>query len=487
MKNLTKKTFAVALTAAVVASMAATSAFAQNADTVATDDGIKNEFLEIKRTGSYSRFTIHAFDENNNSLKLLFDTTSNFIAKIDEDAYELNSLTNDSIVSGDSISDSGNIGGSIECTRTLTFIPNKVNGNKNVVEIKHTVKNVDKVSHEVGGRVMLDTMLDTNDYAPFRIQGVGATTTKLQFDGDEIPAMYQAFDSLEKPTIVSTGYFATGSLKPDHVQFNNYWKSVSNYYPSPDIGAEIGDSAVNSIWEPVTLAPNESRDYITYYGLGELDVANGSLTLGATRSTSSFEVNAEGTGYNPIAITTYLKNTSNVEVKNAKVTVELPDGVYFANDSTSANYDTLAQSAEEQNTWTINAKPSGVERTVTVKISASADGINNVEPIEYTFTIPAVELPTEPTTVAPTTVAPTTAAPTTIAPTTVAPATETTSAQPTTKAATPSQVNKPATIDSAANTGKVATGDSRASFILLATVACAAGITVILSRKKAEE
>lgn len=485
MKNLTKKAFAITLTAAVVASMAAISAFAETTGTQVTDDGIKNEFLEIKRNSILDDFTIHAFTENGESKRLLYDTTSNFIVKIDNYTLPFYRISTANIVDGDSISDSGIINDTVECTRTLTFIPNKVNGNKNVVEIKHTVKNITDENHEIGGRVMLDTMLGSNDCAPFRIQGVGATTTRLQFDGDEIPAMYQAFDSLENPSIVSTGYFATGSLRPDHVQFNNFWTSESAFYPDSLVGNEIGDSVVNSIWEPVTLAPGESRDYITYYGLGELDVTSGNLTLGATRTTSSFEVADDGKGYKPVSITTYLKNSSNVNVNNAKVELDLPDGVYFENTDTTANFNTLAPSEEKQNTWVLNADPSYEEKTVTVKVTAGAENITDVEPIEYSFTIPALQRPTEPTTVAPTTIAPTTTeettVPATIAPTTVAAATQ--AANP----ATPSQSSKSSTIDSASKTGKVATGDSRAPFILLATVVCAAGITAVVSRKKVEE
>lgn len=483
MKNLTKKVFAFVLTAGVVVSMAATSAFAENTTTVSTGTGIKNEFLEINTDDSRSDFTIYALGESGDKKKLLFNSTSNFTLKLNGKTKDFYCNDNSSVVEGDSIIDVDTSRTGINTTRTLSFIPNKVNGNKNIVEIKFEVTNVSDESKEVAGQIMLDTMLDDNDDAPFRIPNVGAVKTRKQFEGDNIPASYQAFDNLENPTIVSTGFFATGSLKPDYVQFNNYITSARKYAPECDTSLSLGDSVVNSIWYPVTLAPGESKDFVTYYGLGELEVTKGSLTLGATRSTSSFEANDEGNGYKPLSITTYLKNSSNVDVNNAKISFDLPQGVTLSGDS-SANYDKLVQSEEMQNTWTLHAEPSYVEKTVTVKISANADDIDDVEPIEYSFTIPALERPTEPTTeptTTTTTVPETTAAPTTIAATTAEPTT-----QAVTKAATPDQ--KAATADTAkTENGKVSTGDSRASFALLATVVCAAGLTLIVSRKRTEK
>lgn len=484
MKNFTRKAIAAALTAGVVASMAVTTAFADSNSVIETSSGIKNEFLEIKRDTD-GDFTIHAITnaETGETTRLLYDMTSNLMLNVDGVNDEFYNNAANGVVDGDSIKDVDNTNEYISCERSLKFIPNKVNGNKNVVEVKFTATNTSNESHMVGGRIMLDTMLGSNDDAPFRIAGVGAVTTRMQFNSDEIPAMYQAFDDLENPTIVSTGYFASGSYKPDYVQFNNYWESKDAYEPSCNTSSSLGDSVVNSIWKPVELAPGESKDFITYYGLGEIEITKGSLTLGATRTASSFEVNEEGNGYNPISVTAYLKNSSAVDIANAQVAIEVSDGVSVAEGDSTVTYEVMAPAEEQMKTWVINADPSYTEKTVTVKITAKADNIDSIEPIEYTFTVPALAAPTQPTTAEPVTTQPTTVAPTTVAPTeptTVAP----TTVQTTTSAATPDQPKTQSTPD---QTGKVATGDSRAPFALLATLLCAAGITAIISRKRVEQ
>ena len=88
-----------------------------------------------------------------------------------------------------------------------SFVNNVSTDKEDVMEIKYVVKNNDSVSHHVGTRIMLDTMLGNNDDAPFRVQGTGSVTTETEFTGDDIPQYWQAFDSLTEPTVVSQGTF----------------------------------------------------------------------------------------------------------------------------------------------------------------------------------------------------------------------------------------------------------------------------------------
>ena len=111
----------------------------------------------------------------------------------------------------------------LEITQTLSFVNNVSTDKEDVMEIKYVVKNNDNVSHHVGTRIMLDTMLGGNDDAPFRVQGTGSVTTETEFTGDSIPQYWQAFDSLTDPTVVSQGTFIRREdLKPDKVQFANW-------------------------------------------------------------------------------------------------------------------------------------------------------------------------------------------------------------------------------------------------------------------------
>ena len=79
--------------------------------------------------------------------------------------------------------------------------------------------------------------------------------------------------------------------------------------PEIDTSEEIGDSAVNVIWLERELAPGETRVLTTYYGLGYIDVSEGSeLKLGATKIDGSFTISEDGNSYNPVRLTSYVSN-----------------------------------------------------------------------------------------------------------------------------------------------------------------------------------
>ena len=317
-------------------------------------------------------------------------------------------------------------------------------------------------------------MVEDNDKAPFRIAGVGAVTTRMQFEGANIPVSFQAFDSLENPKLVGTGSFATGSAAPDIVQFDNYWNaSGSTLIPSVSVGVDLGDSSVSSIWQYSTLNPGESRVYRAFYGLGSIDVSKDSdLVLGATKIDGNFTVNEEGTGYNPVRLTSYINNSGLVDLTNAEMSLTLPEGVTVEGDS-KVTFDKLAVRTEKQNTWTLNAAPSPVERTVEVTINAKSTETGEVTPVVYSYVIPAIQGATEPTTEEPTTVEPTTVV-------------ETTVAQPDTQAATSAtkdEATKDTATKSEASNGTVKTGETIPAFAILATLIAGIGVVYVLRRR----
>lgn len=153
----------------------------------------------------------------------------------------------------------------------LSIIHNSATGREDLVEIRYTVNNVCEENRNIGCRIMMDTKLGDNDSAPFRIPGIGAVTTETEFTGEDIPNIWQAFDSLSEPTVIAQGMiYKNVDERPDIVQFGN-WHSM--YYNEWDYviqsGSTNGDSAVTMTWEEDILAPGETREYVTYYGLSE--------------------------------------------------------------------------------------------------------------------------------------------------------------------------------------------------------------------------
>ena len=160
--------------------------------------------------------------------------------------------------------------GDIEVKQILSIVKNTATGREDVIEIKYVAKNNSNIAKQVGVRVMLDTMLGSNDAAPFRIPKVGEVTTEREFTGNDIPRCFQAFDSLSSPNVVSYGNFLSGSIRPDKVQFVNWGRISGKQWDYKTVaGQSNGDSAVSVIWDRKIPAGKEET-YITRYGLSEL-------------------------------------------------------------------------------------------------------------------------------------------------------------------------------------------------------------------------
>lgn len=160
----------------------------------------------------------------------------------------------------------------VDVTQELSIIENSATGREDVVQIKYIVKNDTESEKQVGIRIMMDTMLGGNDAAPFRVNGSDVTTETV-YSGSNIPQIWQAFDSATNPGVVAQGtFYKSGDRKPDKVQFTN-WGNVTStlwdYVTQP--GRSNGDSAVSITWNKDTFSSGETREFITYYGLSELE------------------------------------------------------------------------------------------------------------------------------------------------------------------------------------------------------------------------
>ena len=267
--------------------------------------------------------------------------------------------------------------GKIEVKQTLRITNNSATDRPDVVEIRYDITNTDTVAHNVGARIMLDTMLGSNDYAPFRLPGYGNLTTQTEFAGNQIPQYWQAFDSLDNPTVVSQGSFLrSGVNPPDKVQFTNWNRVNSNPWNEPvSPGVENGDSAVTITWDQKSLAAGQTKTYITHYGVGEL-ISNLQPPISVSISGDGMVTVTDGYVYLPLEITAYWKNISNVTANNVYARINLGPGLALAgSQSAQQNVPSLVPGAEQQIAWRINVLPSATEFTTYVEIVVGADGV----------------------------------------------------------------------------------------------------------------
>jgi hypothetical protein len=166
------------------------------------------------------------------------------------------------------------------------------------LQIEYRLENLGDVPREVGLRLMIDTLIGSNDGVPFVVPGrSGIVDQATTLFGSEIPDFIQA---LEKTDLVNPGVIVNLTLRggeatpPDRVDlagwhdYNAGWDIIA---PVGGMGAPLRrngissgepDSAVALYYQPAPLHPGESRRIVAFYGLGAIsstESGNPSLSL----------------------------------------------------------------------------------------------------------------------------------------------------------------------------------------------------------------
>lgn len=225
--------------------------------------------------------------------------------------------------------------GDLRVTQQLSFVKSPTTRYLDTARIHYIVENAGQMTHSVGLRLLIDTMLGANDGAPLRA-GDQAMTGDTMLSGAQIPDYWQAFDSLVEPSVTSQGTMAGGELTPpSRIAFSNWGTFADNLWVAEIVpGREFVrsresdlDSAVAMYWNPSALAPGEVRHYVTYYGLGGITLAPGKLALGIT---APAEVGLPSDGAAPFLAVAYVHNTGEGPAHDLVARLDLPIGYKLA-------------------------------------------------------------------------------------------------------------------------------------------------------------
>jgi len=273
----------------------------------------------------------------------------------------------------------------IQVTQVCELVPNPSTGRADAMKIRYQFTNVDQIeSHNVGLRILLDTMLGPNDGAPFQVPEVGSEmgipiTTEREFlkSRNEVPDFWQSFDDLNNPTVVSQGTLKGGdATEPDRVIFASwpdFYDTTWEYSITP--GKPFGysgypDSSVGLYWNEVNLDPQETVEYVTYYGLSDLSQAFGDISLSVTSPIELEVVNGQYSP-NPFTIQAYiehdLSNPSDIDLS-----IELPEGLELEGSSVTQRIENLGPNDQRSVVWYVRASEQTQNQLFTYTITASA-------------------------------------------------------------------------------------------------------------------
>ena len=161
--------------------------------------------------------------------------------------------------------------GETEVTQRLAIVLNPQTGQADTAKIAYTVRNVGSADQTVGTRVMIDTELNYNDGAPFRVPGDGIIRNEKEYLGSAVPDTFQAFFGLDDSTHVAASTLTGGDATPPDRLVLASWPRINDarqagvfYEYSVDPAVffdESGsqDSAYMVYWSPQPLAPGASR------------------------------------------------------------------------------------------------------------------------------------------------------------------------------------------------------------------------------------
>lgn len=283
----------------------------------------------------------------------------------------------------------------IEVKQNLMLVTSLFTGRADTGMYKYTVTNNDAVPHNVGIRILIDTMLNDNDGAPFRVPGiVTPITTEMEFFQPNIPEYWQAFYSLDNPEIMAQGTLMSGgATAPDRFVLG-YWVDINgtlwDYIIDPAKSVTI-DSATALWWYPAIINPGETREFITFYGLGTM---SGNAQLSIT-GPSYLIITDNHLDPNPFIITAYISNDTGIELTNVPVALSLSPGIVLdISDPETHIIDSIPSGSTMSTSWSVQAVQPGdwgysvTALGQTVASSVFVPILDNIPPVTNCFITP---------------------------------------------------------------------------------------------------
>jgi hypothetical protein len=273
----------------------------------------------------------------------------------------------------------------LEVTETLSIVGGPVSKLFDTVKISYEIRNTSGEARRVGLRIVLDTLLGSNDASPFKV-GERNITTETELTGTDILDYWIAYDSLEDPGVVARGTLrGPGLATPDRVIFTNWGKLADNIWDIPYSpgqpfqreGEADMDSATALYWDETTIQPSGEIQDSTLYGIDYLNVTGEVLSIGANRFLG--EWSTAKNQLRPYTLYAYVANSANFDLNDVLITLDLPDGIELAGDDTGVRrIGKLAPGQEITVGWAVQPKvAAGGDKTI--KIVGSAQEVESVE------------------------------------------------------------------------------------------------------------
>jgi hypothetical protein len=288
--------------------------------------------------------------------------------------------------------------GDIWVTQTLELKQNNLTSRADALSVRYTVVNRGATPRAVGARAMFDTDVNGNDSAPFRIPGVGPSTTEQNFTGNAVPQAVQVFYDLSDATHIGAATFrGLDGPDPDRVAITNWadiYTSVWEY--TTTAGRQTGDSAYATWWDPTALAPGSSRTYETVIGLASVTVdLSPPIGLGVT-APAALGIDRAWYSPDPFDVTATVLNNSGAMATNVRATIRVHDDLAVQSGPSTIGLGNMNANSEQVAFWQVQVRRNNVQgemrsRDLTYSVTVTADNAP-AKTVTRTIRLPAVRV-----------------------------------------------------------------------------------------------
>ena len=184
-------------------------------------------------------------------------------------------------------------------TQTVQVVPSASTYRLDTFRIEYEAENRDTVTHTVGVRLMIDTLIGDNDGVPFLVPGrTDLVTAPLDVRGSNIPNYVQVYENPDKAnpgTIIQMTLRGGDATAPDRFVIAPWCEANAGWDFLQEVGGltnktlhQCGDagkkedkldSAVGIYFDAKPLAPGDTRRWTTFYGLGAISRTEITSTL----------------------------------------------------------------------------------------------------------------------------------------------------------------------------------------------------------------
>ena len=267
--------------------------------------------------------------------------------------------------------------GKIQVTQRLSFLRNPITKVKDTAIINYSILNNDTITHNIGIRIMLDTKLGKNDGTPFRI-GEKTITSELRLEKKELADYWLTFDNLNTPNVIAQGTLYSKKHKiswPDYLIISNWGTLVDfpwsfKYQQGRSFirtGETEKDTALALYWNPIKVPPNTKRTVNTLYGLGELSLSPGDMSLGIT-APKEVPVNESDS----FLVMGYLSNSGGFDMYNIDISFKIPKNLKIVNGSLNYTFKQLKSGKTVQIPLRLKTKENAKPGVYSIQMSSQS-------------------------------------------------------------------------------------------------------------------